>query len=150
MNLEEKRIKKSILINAPKEKVWDVLFTDRYTRIWYASFGEGSHAVTDWQLGSKAIFTDCSNNGLIGEVVENKKNEKLSVEYTGILQADREDYESELAKQVRGGRETYHISEGDGVTYLQIESDMAPEYFDDMSKAWVAALEKVKALSESE
>lgn len=149
MNTEMKRIKKSILINAPKEKVWDVLFTDRYTRIWYAAFGEGAHAETDWQLGSKAVFSDESNCGLIGEIITNQINEKLSVEYTGVLMNEVEDYDSDMARQVKGGRETYHISEGDGVTYLEIESDMAPEYFEDMSGTWVKALEKVKALAEA-
>lgn len=149
MNTEMKRIKKSILINAPKEKVWDVLFTDRYTRIWYTAFGEGSRANTNWEVGSKAIFSDESNSGLIGEIITNEANEKLSVEYKGILYNDTEDYDSDLAKQVKGGQETYHISEEDGMTYLEIESDMGPEYFDEMSKAWVIALEKVKVLSES-
>jgi len=40
-------IKKSIEINAPKEKVWDVLLSDSYTGIWYLAFGEGVHAETD-------------------------------------------------------------------------------------------------------
>jgi len=149
MNTENKRIKKSIQISAPKEKVWDVLFTDHYTRIWYKAFGEGSRADTDWEVGSKAIFSDDSNSGLIGEVIVNQPNEKLSVEYKGILNNDQEDYDSELAKEVKGGRETYHISEKEGGTYLEIESDMAPEYFDEMSEAWDNALEKVKTLSES-
>ena len=149
MNTEIKRIKKSIRINAPKEKVWDVLFTDHYTRIWYAAFGEGSHADTDWKVGSKAICSDGSHSGLIAEVVVNHPNEKLSVEYTGVLNDKAEDYDSDLAKQIKGGRETYHISETEGVTYLEIESDMGVDYFDEMSKAWESALEKVRSLSES-
>ncbi|SEI58965.1 Activator of Hsp90 ATPase homolog 1-like protein [Dyadobacter koreensis] len=149
MDTEMKRIKKSVLINAPKEKVWDVLFTDRYTRIWYTAFGEGSRAETDWKVGSKAIFSDESNSGLIGEVIANEANEKLSVEYKGILNDNKEDYESDMANQIKGGRETYHISEEDGVTYLEIESDMGAEYFEEMSKAWVSALQKVKSLAES-
>jgi len=98
MNTEVKRIKKSIQINATKEKVWDVLFTDHYTRIWYAAFGEGSHADTDWEVGSKAIFADGSHSGLIAEVIVNQPNEKLSVEYTGVLNDKTEDYDSDVAK----------------------------------------------------
>ena len=33
-----KTIKKSIEIKASKEKVWEVLTEDKYTRIWYADF----------------------------------------------------------------------------------------------------------------
>ena len=67
----------------------------------------------------------------------------------GILNDNKEDYESDMANQIKGGRETYHISEEDGVTYLEIESDMGAEYFEEMSKAWVSALQKVKSLAES-
>ncbi|WP_254411469.1 SRPBCC family protein [Dyadobacter diqingensis] len=148
METKKDLIRQSVLINAPKEKVWDVLFTDPYIRLWYAEFGEGSHAKTDWKVGSKAIFTDNSKSGLVAEVIVNQPNEKLSVEYTGVVTNGEEDYESELAKEVKGGRETYHISERDGGTYLEIECNMAPEYYEEMSAAWVKALQKVKNLAE--
>lgn len=148
METTKKVIRKSIRINASKEKLWEVLFTEPYTRIWYEEFSKGSYAETDWRLGSKAIFKDDSHSGLIGKVVANQPNSLLSVEYTGVLEGGKEDYESDIAKQVQGGRETYVISESEGSTLLEIEGDMAPEYFDIMSDAWDRALEKVKVLSE--
>lgn len=141
-------IKKSIEISAPKEKVWDVLLNDKFTRIWYAEFSEGSHAETDWKVGSKALFTDKSNRGLVGKVIVNIPNEVISVEYQGLVMAGTEDYESDEAKNVKGARETYHLAEKNGVTRVSIECDMGEEWFESMSLAWDKALLKVKELSE--
>ncbi|MBE9460868.1 SRPBCC domain-containing protein [Dyadobacter subterraneus] len=142
-------IQKSILIKAPKEKVWDVLFTDPYIRIWYNEFSVGCYAVTDWKLGSKAVFKDDSESGLIGEIVASQPNELLSIEYTGVLQGGVEDFESEMANQMKGGRETYKISDAEGGTFLEVDLDIAPEYFEMMSSAWDNAIVKIKELSEN-
>ena len=146
--MKSKTIKKSIDINAPKEKVWDVLLNDKYTRIWYAEFSEGSHAETDWKLGSKAVFTDGSGCGMVGRIVENKPAEVISVEYEGTIINGVEDYESEMSKAVKGTRETYKLSEKNGVTHLDISCEMGEEYFDMMSAAWDRALQKIKGFAE--
>lgn len=143
-----KTIKKSIAIEAPKAKVWDTLLNDQFTRIWYAEFSEGSNAQTDWQVGSKAIFTDNSQCGMVTKVITNQPNEVLSLEYQGVIANGKEEYESEDAKQMKGGRETYRLSDTDGATQLSIESDMGEKYFDSMSEAWERALQKLKSLAE--
>ncbi len=58
-------IHKTIDINAPAEKVWQVLLDEKHIREWYKSFGEGVMAETDWQLGSKAVFKDQKGSGII-------------------------------------------------------------------------------------
>ena len=146
--MKTKRIKKSIEINAPKEKVWNVLLDDQYTRLWYAAFSEGSHAETDWKEGSKAVFTDNTHSGLISKVTKNKPYEVLSLEYQGVVTGGKEDYESQLAQEIKGGLESYQLTEKDGITSVSIESDMGEEFFDSMSDSWENALKKVKQLSE--
>lgn len=144
-----KTLKKTINIEAPKEKVWEVLTKDAYTREWYAAFSEGAHAVTDWKINSKVIFKDPSGNGLIGKIVSNKPNELLSVEYTGSLIKNKEEYEHPDAVAVKGGHETYTLSEQGNNTRLSIASDMTEEFVDSMSAAWDEALDKLKALAET-
>ena len=148
IHVDQKAIIKSVDIKAPKEKVWDVLLNDKFTRIWYAEFSEGSHAETDWTPGSKAIFTDNTGNGLVGKVVVNKPNEILSVQYQGMMRNGIEDFESDESKSVKGGHETYLLSQKDGNTKLSIECDMSEELFESMSKLWDKALQKIKQLSE--
>lgn len=147
--MEMRVIAKSIEIKAPKEKVWNVLINDKSTRIWYAAFGDGIRAETDWKVGSKAVFLDNKNSGLISKVVVNKPGETLSVEHQGIVMEGKEDYESEMARGVKGGLETYLLSDKNGNTQLSVESDMAEGMFESMSLSWDKALQKIKELSEN-
>ena len=146
--MKTKKIKKSIDISAPKEKVWDVLLNDKFSRQWYAEFSEGSHAETDWKVGSKVVYTDNSKGGLVGKVIANKPNEELTVEFTGVVYNAVENYDSEDAKAMKGALETYKLSGKSGNTNLAIESDMGEEWFEPMSQAWDKALGKIKSLSE--
>ena len=141
-------IKKDVAVNAPKERVWEVLLEPQFTNIWYDSFSPGSHADTDWQLGSKAIFTDNSGCGIFGTIVERKPYESVSIEYSGFIYNGVEDYESPQAQQMKGSRETYRLLEEGGQTRLFIECDMGEDYFESMGAAWEKALQKLKEMAE--
>lgn len=147
--MRQKAIKKSIDIQASREKIWDVLLNDSYTRIWYAEFSEGTRAETDWKEGSQVTFTDNSKDGMLGKIVTHRPNELLSIEFQGMIANGQEDYESEGAKAVKDTRETYRLSEKEGSIELAIESDMGEEYFESMSAAWDKALLKIKDLAEA-
>ena len=72
------KINFSLDINAPKEKVWKVLWdADTYTK-WTGVFAEGSQAVTDWEEGSKVLFTDGTLKGLI-ELCEIRFGQNLAL-----------------------------------------------------------------------
>jgi len=146
--METQKIEKSIEINAPKEKVWDVLILDEYNREWYKSFSEGTHADTDWQVGSKAIFTDNSKDGIIGRIIKNEPGKALEIEYDGMIMGGVEDYDGDLAKKVKGGKETYLLTSNNGKTTLSVSCDMDPEYLEMMTEQWGVAMEKIKELSE--
>lgn len=145
-----KPITKSITLQASKEKVWDVLTLDRYNRQWFGAFSEGSHAKTDWQVGSKAIFADSSNSGIWGIIIENVPAQSLVIEYQGMIADGKDDPESPYAKDVKGSKESYHIHDLGGHSRLDINVEMAEEYFDQMNGAWDQALEIVKDLAENQ
>ena len=142
-------IKASIDINAPKEKVWEVLLGHKYIQIWYTAFGEGITADTDWQLGSKAVFVDNKGSGMIGKIVQHIPNEMIDIEYEGIMVDGKEDYNSIAANDMKGTHETYCLSSKDHATNLSIECEMDDAYYEMMSSAWEKALQKIKQLSES-
>jgi uncharacterized protein YndB with AHSA1/START domain len=144
-----KTIKKTIDINTSKENVWKVLTEDRYNRIWFAEFMEGTHAVTDWKVNSTVIFKDAGGNGLIGKIAASKPQELLSIEYTGMLLNNKEDYESADALAAKGGREIYELSGKGNVTHLSVLGDMPEELFNTMSNAWEKALDKLKTTAEN-
>ena len=146
----ETQIKKSVEINASSEKVWNVLILDEYNREWYSAFSEGTHAETDWKVGSKVVFFDKSKDGMIGKIIENEPGKSLVIEYDSVIMQGLEDYDSEVAKKVKGGQESYILTDVDGATNLAISSDMDPEYYEMMSEQWDVALEKIKTLAEQQ
>lgn len=147
--LKKETIRKSIGIAAPKEKIWQVLFDERYLPIWYAEFSLGARAEGTWRVGSKMLFTDISGGGLVGKVVVNRPCTKLSVEYLGLVVTGEEDYESDEARAVRGGHELYKLEEKGGTALLSVETDMPQESYDSMALAWERALQKIRYLAEA-
>ena len=137
-------------IQAPKEKVWNVLVDDKLTREWYAVFGEGIYAETDWKIGSKALFLGNDRSGLATRIIENKPCEILSVEYEGIVnKGGIEDYDSDMAKMIKGGHETYRLSAHGAITNLSISGDMSEDMYDSMASSWDKAMLKIKELAET-
>ena len=146
--MKRKTVEKAIEIAASREKVWEILTDDHFTPRWYGEFSLGARPETTWEEGSKVLFTDLSGGGLVGEVLVNQPNLMLSVEYQGIVFGGEEDYTSENAMSVKGGEETYLLTDEGGHTQLNIKSDIMPEYFDSMSSAWERALQRIKLLAE--
>ena len=141
-------IKKSIGINAPKEKVWTVLVQEPYNLDWYDEFSPGTRAESDWKPDSRVLFKDSKGNGMVAWIESFIPHSLLTLRYEGGINEGVEDYTSEMAKDMKGGHEIYRLSGENGQTLLSIESDMMEEYFEMMSKAWDLALEKIKAMSE--
>ena len=142
-------IKKSIVIEATRQKVWHVLVNDTFSRIWYQEFSAGAYAQTDWNINSKVIFADPTRNGLIGKIIDNRKFEALTIEFTGQLVEGVEDYTSQTAQALKGKRESYRIKEQNGAVLLSISADLANVYAEQIEPAWERALLKIKSLSEN-
>ena len=148
--MEKVLINKSIDINASKEKVWDVLTKDDMTRSWYKAFNTGAYAETDWKQGSKVIFKDGTENGMIGKIVASIPGKIISTEFEGMLVNGVEDYDSQDAKNIKGYKETYHISGEGNKSTLSIEQETSDEYGDMMQTMWDKALLLIKQLAESQ
>ncbi|RYD82837.1 MAG: SRPBCC domain-containing protein [Sphingobacteriales bacterium] len=144
-----KPIEKTIEINAPKERVWDVLIKDELNRQWYAEFMEGSHAVTDWKQGSKVRFLDNDKNGILGRIVENKPYESIVIEYDGEVKNGQDDLESEAAIAMKGTQEIYKLRSENGKTILDARAEMDENFYDMMAAAWDKAAVKIKELAEN-
>ena len=89
-------------INAPREKVWKVLWDDASYRNWTSVFTEGSYAKTDnWKEGSKVLFLSPEGDGMVSKVASNKPNKFMSFEHLGVVKNGVEDTESESVKGCR-------------------------------------------------
>ena len=142
-------IKKSIDINAPKSRVWDVLTDDKYTRQWYSEFSPGTYADTDWKVGSDAKFLDHQQDGLIARIVTNKPAEELSMTFIGMSDKGKEVFYGPFVDAFKDKFETYKLREHNGITTLDISTEMSEDYYDEMSQRWESALQILKNLAEN-
>lgn len=142
-------IQKEIHVDAPPERVWDVLTGDATYRQWAAEFAEGSYADTDWQEGSLVRFLGPDGTGLLGRVVAGRRPELLDVEYSGVVGGGSVDTASEQAQLWAGTHETYRLVESGGGTHLETSAPMDDAYYEEMTEMWDRALARVKELAEA-
>jgi len=136
-------------INAPREKVWKVLWDDESYRKWTSVFHEGSHAKTEnWKEGSKVLFLGPDGDGMVSRVASNKPNKFMSFEHLGVVKGGVEDIESESVKEWAGAKENYTLTDENGKTKLVVDLESADEFKDYFAKTFPVALEKVKELAE--
>lgn len=143
------RIHFTININAPKEKVWAILWTKGKYEAWTAAFAEGSTTITDWQEGSKVLFVDGSGDGMVSKIAEKRENEYMSFTHLGEIKNGIEDTTSEKVKIWNGAKENYTLTESNGITTLAVEMDISPEYKEYFLTTWPKALEQIKTLAET-
>ncbi len=138
----------TITINAPREKVWNVLLGEKTYLEWTSVFAEGSQVKTDWKKGSKALFLDGKGNGMVSRIAENIPNEFLSIEHLGEIHDGKEDLTSERVSQWSGAHENYTLKSDNGKTNLVVDMDITEEFSEMFSQLWPKALKKVKEISE--
>ena len=142
------KLKFKITIDASREKVWDVLWNDATYPIWTEPFSPGSTAETDWKEGSKILFLDASDRGMVSRVKENRPNEYMGIEHLGYYNKGVEDFDSPEVKSWSGSTENYTLKTVEGKTELSIDSDITPEHREMFERIWPKALDKVKELAE--
>jgi len=141
----------SIVINAPKEKVWDTMLNDKTYREWTDAFGPGSYYKGNWNKGSKILFLAPGEKGEMGMVSRIKDNipfQFISIEHLGMVQDGKEDTSSDALKSWAGALENYTFTEEYGKTEVAVDIDIADEYKDMFQEMWPIALQTLKVLAE--
>jgi uncharacterized protein YndB with AHSA1/START domain len=136
-------------INASKEKVWEMLWSDATYSTWTKAFSEGSIAVTDWQEGSKVQFLNADGDGMFGVIETVRENEFMSFKHLGYVKKNVEQPIEDEAQKWSGSYENYNMTEKDGVTTLNVELDATEDFLDFFNEKFPIALEIVKNLAES-
>lgn len=141
-------------INAPKQKVWEVMLADKTYREWTGAFHEGSYYEGSWEKGSKIRFLaadDGKLSGMSSKIVESIPYEYISIEHVGEVIDGVDDLTSESAKQWAGAHENYIFSEVNGVTNLTVELEgggLSEEISEMFQGMWPKALQKLKEIVE--
>lgn len=143
----------SIVINAPKEKVWNTMLGDDTYRVWTEAFTLGSHYVGDWSKESKILFLAPGKtggmSGMVSRIKENRRHEYISIEHLGEVHDGKEDISSAAVKAWAGAHENYTFKEKDKNTEVLVDIDSAGGELEEMFKnIWPKALQKLKELAE--
>jgi len=143
----------SIVVNAPKEKVWDTMLDDKTYRMWTTPFNEGSYYKGNWSKGSKIIFLGPDpetgrEGGMVSRIAENKFYEFISIEHLGIIKDGVEDTTSEDVKKWTPAFENYTFQEKNGTTEVLVEMDINDEYKEMFESMWPKALQVLKEIAE--
>ena len=136
-------------INAPKTKVWEVLWGDETYGQWTRPFAEGSAAITDWKEGSRVLFTAGNGDGMVSMIEKKVDNSFMSFKHIGMIKDGKEDTESDAVNSFAGAHENYKLEEKDGVTMLNVEMDTVEDYKKYFQDTWPLAIDKLKALAEN-
>ena len=139
-----KKVKFSINIDAPKEKVWATLWNDSTYRQWTSVFTAGSHAISDWNEGSEIKFVDGKGDGMVSIIETKIPNQQMSFKHLGEIKNGVETNDNWA-----GATENYFLTESNGITELTMDMDMNAEFEQYFSEIFPKALELIKQISES-
>ncbi len=147
-----KKVHYSIVINAPREKVWDTMLNlDTYQQ-WTKFFNPSSTYEGDWTQGSTIRFVgtdkDGNTGGMISRINENRPHEFISIEHLGMVENGVEDTDSERVQAWKGALENYTFTDVDGGTELSVDQDLDEQEVETMGAMWPKALEALKQLVE--
>ncbi len=139
----------STQINAPREKVWDIMLSKDTYEEWTKAFDPGSQYVGDWNEGSEILFLGADGQtGMASKIKESRKPEFISIEHVGIVKDGVVDTTSEEAKKWAPSFENYTFKEADGGTELSVSLDVLPEHKSMFDQSWPEALKLLKELAE--
>ncbi|ESU26342.1 hypothetical protein FLJC2902T_28250 [Flavobacterium limnosediminis JC2902] len=144
-----KKVKFTVAIDAPREKVWNVLWNDDTYKKWTSVFSEGSKAVSDWKEGSKIHFLDANNNGMYSMISKYVDNETMNFTHIGNIKNGEEQPQDETTQSWSGCTENYLLTDASGGTLLSVEMDMTEEFINYFNEKFPLALDFVKKLAEA-
>jgi len=140
-----------IVINASKDKVWDVLWGSSTYNQWTKFFSPDSTMKTDWEVGGKTYFTNAEGAGMVSTIEKLDKPDQVIFKHLGMVDKDgNEDTQSKEVMEWSGCYEKYLLIDLNGKTKLHAEVQVDSQWRDHMNEGFTKGLEVVKNLAESE
>lgn len=139
------RLKFTIDIAAPMDKVWNALWDDTNYRDWTGVFCEGSSMTSDWVEGGRALFLDPNNSGMYSKIAKLENGRYVSFEHQGDYVNGEEKPQPDWA----GAQENYRLTEIENGTRVNVEVDVTEDHIEHFRKTFPNGLERLKAIAES-
>lgn len=141
-----KELEYQIVINKPKEVVWDTLWDDQSFRDWANNIDEGTYLLGDLVEGNEIQFISSVNGyGVTSLVFKLIPNEYILFKHASDTQNKGTETRD---KQWTGGSESYTLIEKDNQTLLIIRSEIPDELVEYFNNALPIVLKRIKYLCE--
>lgn len=141
-----------IIINAPKDKIWNILWDEKIYSQWTKFFNpdSDSYMKSDWKVGGKTYFINAEGEGMVSTIDSLEKPDQIIFKHLGMIDKDgNEDTESMEIKQWSGCFEKYILIDFDGQTKLHAEVQAEKEWQDHMNTGFTKGLQIVKNIAEN-
>ena len=136
-------------VNAPIQKVWDLLWSPETYTEWTQFFSPGSQFRTDWEIGGKTYFLDESGNGMVSTIKSLNPPFEVVFSHLGIIKDGVEDTQSREVKEWSGAEEQYFLREiGENTTHIQAIVHSRQSYQEQMDHGFLKGFEVLKKLAE--
>ncbi|TAH40586.1 MAG: SRPBCC domain-containing protein [Bacteroidetes bacterium] len=150
-----KKIKFQVSINAPANKVYDVMLgiSNKSTyEQWTALFNPTSTYEGAWNKGSKMLFLGVDEKGekggMVSEISDNIPNQFVSIRHYGLVKANEEITSGPEVDKWANGFENYTFTETNGITTVSVDLDTVEDFLDYMNDTYPNALNKLKEICE--
>ncbi|RKT01909.1 SRPBCC family protein [Chryseobacterium defluvii] len=140
------------VINAPLQKVWDVLWGPETYGQWTQFFSpdsSGSKMKTDWKVGGKTYFLNANDEGMVSTIDSMDEPNQIVFKHLGMVSNGVEDTQSKEIMEWSGAFEKYFLTDLDGKTKLHTEVQVDKEWEEHMNTGFIKGLEIVKNLAEN-
>lgn len=139
-----------IHINAPIQKVWDLLWNPETYPIWTQFFMAGSQLKSDWEIGGKTYFLDKSGEGMISTIESLDEPNEIIFRHLGLVKDGIEDTESKEVKEWSGAEEKYFLRAIDeNTTELRVITHISGEHEEFMNNGFNKGFAVLKNLAEN-
>ncbi|SHK80410.1 SRPBCC family protein [Chryseobacterium polytrichastri] len=137
------------VIDAPLQKVWDILWNPETYGEWTKFFGPDSRIKSDWKVGGKTYFVNAEGEGMVSTIDSLEEPRQIVFKHLGMVDKKGvEDTESMEVKQWSGCFEKYILIDLEGKTKLHAEVQVEKEWQEHLNNGFIKGLEIVKNLAE--
>lgn len=138
-----------IIINAPIQKVWDLLWDDKTYGEWTQFFAPGSRFKTDWKIGGETFFTDSEGNGMFSTIKSMNEPKEVIFSHLGMVRNGEVDAATINQLEWSGAEEKYFLREIDAnSTELRAEAHATAEMEGMMNRGFNEGFKVLKKLAE--
>ncbi|PKF75625.1 SRPBCC family protein [Chryseobacterium sp. PMSZPI] len=136
------------VIDAPVQKVWDILWSPETYSEWTKYFSAGSIMKSDWKIGGKTYFLNDKGEGMVSTIDSLEEPYQVVFKHLGVVKDGIEDTQSKEVMEWNGSFEKYFLIDFDGKTKLHTEVQVDNQWKDHMDTGFTKGLIVVKSLAE--